>query len=193
MFPASAARLTPKEKPMRSMWKARLLAVAVLLAAGGVASADFIINVPFVGVRVGGGGVEVRAPFVHIVKAPRAAMAAPAPAELIPVEPPPGVPLEVAPPARPVPQPTERVDPAPSLRPPTVAEFARMFKPVPGNYEVVLLHPYSCKPVTVCFCLPEGCPRVEINGCLRTCLEFDYGKHEIEIWFYRDGRVKVER
>jgi hypothetical protein len=43
----------------------------------------------------------------------------------------------------------------------------------------------------VCFTLPPGCPKVCVKGALRRCIEFDYGKREVEVWFYRDGRVKV--
>ncbi|HEV3237200.1 MAG TPA: hypothetical protein VGZ25_09445, partial [Gemmataceae bacterium] len=50
--------------------------------------------------------------------------------------------------------------PAPlEVRPMTLAEFAEAFKPAPGTYEVVLLHPDTCCPVKVCFTLPCGCPK----------------------------------
>ena len=73
---------------------------------------------------------------------------------------------------------------------PTHAEFARSFQPLPGQYEVVLMHPYSCQPVKICFALPDAClkkTRVEKGE-----LEFDYGKLEVELRFKRDGRVNVE-
>src|SRR5262245_768352 len=80
--------------------------------------------------------------------------------------------------------------PAPTpVRPPTHAEFARHFQPLPGRYEVVLLHPYTHCPVQVCFTLPPGCPKkVRVE---RRELEFDYGRREVEIRFYRDGGVRV--
>jgi hypothetical protein len=57
----------------------------------------------------------------------------------------------------------------------TPEEFAKAFKPAPGNYEVWLLHPGSECPVKVCFTLPCGCPKVEA-----TCRQivFDYGHCE---------------
>src|SRR5262245_27841466 len=80
--------------------------------------------------------------------------------------------------------------PAPTpVRPPTHAEFARSFQPLPGRYEVVLLHPFTHCPVQVCFTLPPGCPKkVRVE---RRELEFDYGRREVEIRFYRDGGVRV--
>jgi hypothetical protein len=47
----------------------------------------------------------------------------------------------------------------PPVQPMTLAEFADIFKPAPGTYEVVLLHPDTCCPVKVCFTLPCGCPK----------------------------------
>lgn len=75
------------------------------------------------------------------------------------------------------------------LRPPTPAEFASVFKPLPGRHEVVLLHPYTNGPVTVCFDLPTGYPRRVIAR--QRFIEFDYGRHEVEIVFFRDGSYKV--
>ena len=80
--------------------------------------------------------------------------------------------------------------PAPTrVRPPTHAEFARHFQPLPGRYEVVLLHPDTHRPVQVCFTLPPGCPKkVRVE---RRELEFDYGRYEVEIRFDRRGGVRV--
>ena len=80
--------------------------------------------------------------------------------------------------------------PAPTpVRPPTHAEFARHFQPLPGRYEVVLLHPDTRCPVQVCFTLPPGCPKkVRVE---RRELEFDYGRYEVEIRFDRRGGVRV--
>src|SRR5262249_9693354 len=66
--------------------------------------------------------------------------------------PPPVPQQEVVVPTTPVPPPTV-------VRPLTLAEFAESFKPAPGTYEVVLLHPDTCCPVKVCFTLPCGCPK----------------------------------
>jgi hypothetical protein len=75
--------------------------------------------------------------------------------------------------------------PAPPM---THHEFAQVFKPLPGKYEVSLIHPGSKCPVTVCFTLPEGCPQVKVH---RRDLVFDYGRHEVHIRFALGGRVKV--
>jgi hypothetical protein len=110
------------------------------------------------------------------------------------VAPPPGVPLEIAPPGPPVPLP----GPGPVLPPPghgrpmTVKEFACSFRPACGSYELVLEHPYTHCPVKVCFRLPDGCPKVGHKKCIREKVEFDYGKHEVTLVFYRNGRVKVD-
>src|SRR5579875_3701130 len=45
------------------------------------------------------------------------------------------------------------------LRPLTVSEFVATFKPLPGKYEVLLIHPKTGCPVKVCFTLPPGCIR----------------------------------
>jgi hypothetical protein len=76
----------------------------------------------------------------------------------------------------------------PATRPMTHQEFAALFKPAPGTYEVVLLHPGSKCPVTVCFTLPAGCPEVRVH---RRELIFDYGRYEVEIRFQIGGRVRV--
>ena len=68
-------------------------------------------------------------------------------------------------------------------------EFARIFKPLPGKYEVVLIHPGNKRPVNVCFTLPDGCPRVIVH---HRELVFDYGRHhEVAIRFALGGRVRV--
>jgi hypothetical protein len=104
------------------------------------------------------------------------------------IEGPPGVPLEIAPPAPAVPLPGREA----SSRPPTIQEFAAGFHPSAGNHEVVVLHPYTNSPVKVSFALPPGSPQVKVGGILRRCVEFKYGKHHTEIWFYRNGQVKVK-
>jgi hypothetical protein len=78
----------------------------------------------------------------------------------------------------------------PPRKPPTLEEFVRCFKPVPGTHQVVVLHPVTCRPVRVCFTLPDGCgcPKVKSG---RRWVEFDYGRREVEINFWRDGTVGV--
>jgi hypothetical protein len=84
------------------------------------------------------------------------------------------------------PNPPVVLTPAPPM---THREFARIFKPMPGRYEVVLIHPGSRRPVHICFTLPEGCPRVRVH---HRELVFDYGHHhEVVIRFALAGRVRV--
>jgi hypothetical protein len=72
----------------------------------------------------------------------------------------------------------------------TVDEFLAGFQPLPGSYEVILIHPRTQCPVKVCFNLPPGCPKKVRYRCHE--LEFDYGRREVEIHFKRDGRVSVD-
>jgi hypothetical protein len=104
-----------------------------------------------------------------------------------------------APVIRPVPDgealpPPKTLTPAPLPTAPTVAvmaprDFAKMFVPGPGNYEVIFLHPCSKKPVLVPFTLPPGQPK--ISYCCNSLL-FDYGRcGEVEIRFKLGGKVVV--
>jgi hypothetical protein len=175
------------------MRKIALLAVAFLVGSAGLCRADFVFANRFVNVRVGPCGVEVCAPFVRVY-VPRG----------IPVPPPAPVP---------VPQPMPRIEPvekkpaAPPVPPQeqepdlklaklasegqTIYDFATSFKPTPGPHEVTVIHPYTNRPVKLSFSLPEGSPTVQIKGTLRRCIDFAYGKSHREIWFYRDGRVRL--
>ena len=76
-------------------------------------------------------------------------------------------------------------------RPMTLPEFAKCFQPVPGTHEVYIVHPVTCQPVRVCFTLPEGCgcPKVKTG---RRWVEFDYGRREVDINFWRNGTVGVK-
>lgn len=80
--------------------------------------------------------------------------------------------------------------PAVPVRYPTHREFAASFHPAPGNYEVMMLHPYTHCPVKVCFSLPPGCIRKVAAD--RNELRFNYGKWELEVHFKRDGRVTLD-
>lgn len=71
----------------------------------------------------------------------------------------------------------------------THKEFAKIFVPVAGTYNVTLIHPGSGCPVDVCFTLPPGCPKVCVG---HRYIEFDYGKCEVEIRFALFGKVRVE-
>lgn len=87
----------------------------------------------------------------------------------------------------PLPQPTYEA-PLPATIP-TVDAFARTFCPSQGKYEVTLIHPKTCCPVTVCFCLPckEAC-KVTAN---KHVLRFAYKGKDVVIRFKHDGTVSV--
>lgn len=97
-------------------------------------------------------------------------------------------PLQLSPSPAYVPAPT--TVPVVPARYMTHREFAATFRPAPGNYEVMMIHPYTHCPVKVCFSLPPGCIK-EVDAD-RNELRFDYGKWELEVHFKRDGRVVLD-
>jgi len=149
----------------------RYALVLVVMALAVDVQADVIVRRRPVLVRVSG-------PVVVQTQAP--------PVE---VQPPPGVPLEIAPPAQPIPLPGSV--PALPTHPLTVKEFVCAFQPTCGKHSVVLLHPFTNCPVNVCFTLPSGCGKVKTKKCLRERIIFDYGRKEVEIVFLRNGGVRV--
>ncbi|HMP59870.1 MAG TPA: hypothetical protein PKD86_10990 [Gemmatales bacterium] len=75
---------------------------------------------------------------------------------------------------------------------PTHIEFARCFQPIPGEHRAVMLHPYTCCPIEVCFRLPcEPCARrVRAD---RNDIEITYGLiRAVKIQFNRDGTYRVK-
>src|SRR5690242_16819435 len=74
----------------------------------------------------------------------------------------------------PLPQTVPALPPLPvvPIRPMTVSEFVATFKPLPGKYEVLLIHPKTGCPVKVCFALPPGCLRNV--RCTGHRIVFDY-------------------
>ncbi len=76
------------------------------------------------------------------------------------------------------------------VRPLTLDEFAASFKPLPGRYEVLLIHPKTCCPVKVCFTLPPGCLRkMRVS---KHKIVFDYKcQHNVVIRFLPFGKVWV--
>jgi hypothetical protein len=112
--------------------------------------------------------------------------AAVASAQLAPV--PPLSPSETLPPPQVVPGLPPPV--ALPIRPMTVSEFVASFKPLPGNYEVMLIHPKTCCPVKVCFTLPPGCLRKV--RCTGHKIVFDYKcQRDVVIRFLHSGKVRV--
>ena len=169
---------------MRQLIAAGLLAVASLAAFAGTGHAGVFVRVPFVtvhvdrGVFVGAGPVRVVVP--------------PAPMVVVPARPPGVIVSEPAPAVRVVPD--DQLPPPTPLPPPavkalTIEQFVEGFKPQPGKYEVLLVHPKSCQPVKVCFELPAGCPRKV--RYTKHVLEFDYGRDSVRIRFLHNGDVKV--
>ena len=105
-----------------------------------------------------------------------------------PVVPPtPVVPDAPLPPPQVVPAPPPAIVP---VRPLTVNEFAASFQPLPGRYEVLLIHPKTGCPVKVCFTLPPGCLRgMRVTGHK---IVFDYKcQHDVVIRFLHFGKVWV--
>jgi hypothetical protein len=176
-----------------------LLALGGLLAWALPGQAQTFISAPFVRIAVDngpGGGVYVRAPFVRVgdpppvfvgppplLYGPNPPVVVPGPAPIV-VAPPPPQPVVVTPP------PKVAVIPAPVVinRPMTPQEFAQSFRPAPGPYDVVLIHPRTGQAVRVNFTLPPGNPRVYVTPRL---LEFDYGSQRVSIIFGIAGGVRV--
>jgi hypothetical protein len=79
--------------------------------------------------------------------------------------------------------------PTPLVRPMTLPEFARCFHPTQGTFKVVLIHPVTCCPVTVCFCLP-GCPKTVRLHDRRVTFHYGLAKNVV-LNFTPDGRVTV--
>jgi hypothetical protein len=172
---------------MRKHLVVALGALIALLAMTAAAQADVFVRVPFVRVYVGDapGSVVVSPPFIRPIVVDRPA---PPPQPIII-----GRPVDVPPVTTQdrviVPEPRPAATPVVANRAPTLDEFAKTFKPAPGKYEVVIQHPVTCEPVTVCFMLPEGSPKkVRVHP---RQIDFDYGKTDVTIRFIRDGRVRV--
>jgi hypothetical protein len=169
---------------MRKFIVASLTAGAVLAGCAGSSHAGFFLRVPFVtvsidrGVFVGAGPVQVQVPG-------RPVAVPPGPSGVVVPEPARAVPAEQLPPPSTLPGPAVA-----SAKAMTVEQFVESFKPQPGRYEVLLVHPKSGCPVKVCFELPAGCPS-KVRWT-KHVLEFDYGRAaDVRIRFYHNGDVKV--
>jgi hypothetical protein len=97
-----------------------------------------------------------------------------------------------SPPVPPDARPLRSVPEVTVVRAVTIEEFVRTFKSVPGRatYEVVFVHPCTCKPVKVCIELPDCPKRIK---CGKTEVVFRYGlcKKPVTVTFCRDGAVLV--
>lgn len=93
----------------------------------------------------------------------------------------------------PAPQAIPALPPAPAvlpIQPMTVSDFVATFKPLPGKYEVLLIHPKTGCPVKVCFVLPPGCLRNV--RCTGHRIVFDYKcQCDVVIRFLHNGKVWV--
>lgn len=98
------------------------------------------------------------------------------------------------------PRPTDGPSPMPPPPPGVVVEspifipnhfqFADAFKPLPGKYRVLVMHPCTCKPVEVCFNLPDRCAKYVKAS--KNEIEIRYGLCKyVKIRFYKDGDVSV--
>lgn len=66
----------------------------------------------------------------------------------------------------------------------------------PGQHQITFIHPYTCCPVTVCFCLPCGCYRLECgDGLCAEKLTFSYPGlfNDVVIKFKKNGSVVVNK
>jgi hypothetical protein len=152
-----------------------LVALAAVPLLAAVANAQLTVQAPFTQVQVGPGQVRVLAPFVRVqvIGAPPPLLyTAPTPLVAVPMVPAQALPAGVS--AQ------------------TPAEFAGNFKPMPGSYEAILLHPFTLQPVKVCFTLP----RTQGNYWTRVrprLIQFDSPDHVVEIRFLRNGQVEVDK
>jgi len=144
-----------------------VLALLSTLAGASSSYADWYVRAPYVNVSGGPGGVSVQAPFVDV------RVGQPGPRVMVPVPPPPLPP----PPPQPI-----------IAHVPTLEEFAATFRPAPGTYEVTIRHSRSDCPVTICFTLPQGCPKVCLS---RHQLDFKYPWEDVRIRCQLFGKVKV--
>lgn len=64
----------------------------------------------------------------------------------------------------------------------------------PGEHRICFIHPFTCCPVEVCFCLPCGCYEVICkDGCHVKKLTFKYKGlcNDVVIKFKKNGTVAV--
>jgi hypothetical protein len=195
------------------MFGRTLLSFAVGAIVVSTASAQVSIRAPFVRVETGGGGTYVRAPFVSLyfppdppvvyygpppgvsIPGPRPAPANPGVTlpqpRVIPKPPLPNVPVD---PNATSPSPApDLTPPAPAQAPkaPTIAEFAKAFKPKAGNYEITLTNPVSRQAEAVKFSLPGEPQQVRTSA---NSIEFVYGPRRfVRIEFDQDGPTIISR
>lgn len=66
----------------------------------------------------------------------------------------------------------------------------------PGEHNVLFIHPYTCCPVEVCFCLPCGCYELVCkDGCIggkRLVFKYPGLHNDVVIKFKKNGTVVVD-
>ena len=130
------------------------------------------VNLPRVGVQV---STYPRVGVRVAVGAPPIVQPAPGFAANVPVPPPVPAPLPpVAAPAADV----------------SVSDFVASFRPLPGKYEVTLIHPKTGCPVPVCFTLPACSSPCQVT-CTKNAVRFDYGKSLVVMRFRHNGTITV--
>jgi len=175
------------------------------LALTTTAQAQVVVRAPGVYVEVGP-AVIVRAWGVEVFVPRRAAKPLP-PAAVPPMKPVGVAPAAVDPSVPPVPKEEDLLLPSPIpvpgtkekvpvtpvalTRAVTLGEFVASAKPFkPGVYDVMLLHPYTNKPVKVSFELPVAPRRVSVT---KTRIEFRWGVFKgMDLQFEPDGTVRVK-
>ena len=90
------------------------------------------------------------------------------------------------------PEPAQPPQPRAQGLAPSHTDFASTFQPLPGQYQVQMLHPFTGQPVTVSFQLPpsRGAYRTRVTA---RYVEFDAPDHTVDIRFARDGKVFVDQ
>jgi len=172
------------------------------LALTTTAQAPVVVRAPGGYVEVGPAvivrawGVEVFVPRRSVKPLPPPAVPPMKPVSTAPLDPSvPPVPKEedlLLPPPIPVPGAREKpATPVAVTRAVTLGDFVSSAKPFkPGMYDVVLLHPYTNRPVKVQFELPVSPRRVNVT---KTRIEFRWGLLKgMDVQFEPDGTVRVK-
>lgn len=89
-----------------------------------------------------------------------------------------------------VPAPFPTPAPVEAMPIPTHRQVAEALQPLPGKYRVVMIHPCTCRPVEVCFELPDRCAK--FVRATSNEIEIRYGLCKfVKIRFYKNGDVRV--
>ncbi|MBN9519786.1 hypothetical protein J0H58_14895 [bacterium] len=94
-------------------------------------------------------------------------------------------PVAYPPPANPGPLP-------PAVGALTLDQFSRVFAPTPGQHHYWIVHPRTCRPVEVCFVLPN-CGRLDRVRVNRSSIHIDIDNpdYDVDIDFRNDGTVRI--